>query len=81
MRVVALLREARENAGLSQADLAAKLGRGESSVSKLERGAQGIEVVELVDDCRAVGVRVSDLLGGLDGPRGLWATRLRRGSK
>lgn len=41
-RVVALLREAREKAGLSQVQLAEKLGRNQSYVSKLERGEQGI---------------------------------------
>lgn len=61
-RIVTMLREAREKAGLSQGHLAAKLGRNQSYVSKLERGAQGIEVVELIDYCRAVDVAVSDLL-------------------
>lgn len=64
-RVVVLLREAREKAGLSQGDLAAKLRREQSYVSKLERGVQGIEVVELLDYCRAVGVTPGELLGGL----------------
>lgn len=64
--MVELLRQAREKAGISQVELAAKLGRNQSYVSKSERGAQGIEVDELIDYCRAVGVKPGDVLNGLE---------------
>jgi transcriptional regulator with XRE-family HTH domain len=42
----ALLVEARKKAGLSQAQLAAKLSRPQSFVSKFERGERRLDVVE-----------------------------------
>jgi len=42
----ALLVEARKEAGLSQAQLAAKLSRPQSFVSKFERGERRLDVVE-----------------------------------
>ena len=65
-RIAALLRQAREKAGLSQSEVAAKIGRPATYLSKLERGVQGIEVVELIDYCGAVGVRPGDVLNGLE---------------
>jgi transcriptional regulator with XRE-family HTH domain len=43
-------------------ELAVKLGREQSYVSKLERGVQGIEIVEFIDYCHAVGVEPGALL-------------------
>ncbi len=49
-----MLRKARENAGLSQVDLAAKLGRTQSYVSDYERTARRLDwvaVSEVVEAC------------------------------
>lgn len=48
-RLLARLREARLEAGLTQADVAESLGRNQSFVSKCESGERRIDVVELLD--------------------------------
>jgi transcriptional regulator with XRE-family HTH domain len=45
--MLARLREARETAGLTQAQVAAKLGKPQSHVSKSESGERRIDPVEL----------------------------------
>lgn len=55
-RLCTALREARESAGLTQTDLANRLGVGQSYVSKIENGDRRIEVAELVLVCRALGI-------------------------
>jgi len=44
-----LLRRLRQRKRLRQADLAVRLGRGQSEVSKIERGVQRLDVIELRD--------------------------------
>jgi transcriptional regulator with XRE-family HTH domain len=54
-RVLAgMLRELRTNAGLTQAQLAERLAKPQSYVSKVERGERIIDVVEARWWCRAV---------------------------
>jgi len=60
------LRSARKRGGLTQVDLAAKLGETQSFVSKCERGERRIDVVELRAFCRAIGVALSAFVGRLD---------------
>ena len=50
----AALRQSREDAGLTQADLGQRLGVGQSYVSKIENGDRKLEVSELVIICRAL---------------------------
>jgi len=57
----ALIRKAREDLGLTQRALARKLGRAETSVSKIEAGNQRIDLVELADIARALRVNLADL--------------------
>lgn len=52
----ALLVAAREDAGLTQTSLAARLGKPQSYVSKYERGERRLDVVETTDIARALGV-------------------------
>jgi transcriptional regulator with XRE-family HTH domain len=54
--VIALLIEAREKAGLSQAELAAAFGLPEQLVVSYESGARLLDVGEFVAICRAIGV-------------------------
>ncbi len=54
-RLVELLVERRLAAGLSQADLAARLGRYQSVVAAMEGGGRRIGVVELLDLTEAIG--------------------------
>ena len=43
------LREARERQGMSQADLAKRLGRRQQFVSKYEAGERRLDVIEFID--------------------------------
>lgn len=55
-RLAQTLRELRQRAGLTQADMAPLLGRAQNRVSDLERGGRRIDVVEFIDYCEALGV-------------------------
>ena len=52
----ALLVTARESAGLTQAEVSAKLERPQSFVAKYEGGERRLDVVEFVQVCTALGV-------------------------
>ncbi len=52
----ALLVEGRKAAGLTQQDLAARLGRPQSFVSKYERGERRLDVVEFLEVADALGI-------------------------
>jgi transcriptional regulator with XRE-family HTH domain len=54
-RLLAALVDARQGADMTQIELAKKLGRPQSFVSKFERGERRIDVVEFRDICRAIG--------------------------
>jgi ribosome-binding protein aMBF1 (putative translation factor) len=49
-----LLIEARENAALTQYQLAARLKRPQSCVSKFERGERRLDVVEFIEVCKVL---------------------------
>ncbi len=51
-----LLRQKRKDRGLTQADLAATLGKPQSFVSKYEAGERLLSFVETIDVCRALGI-------------------------
>ncbi len=51
-----LMMEARDGAGLTQTELAEKLGRPQSYVSKYEIGERRLDVVEFLEVMRALGV-------------------------
>lgn len=48
------LRETRESAGLTQEDLAERLGETQSFISKCERGERRMDVIELREFCLAM---------------------------
>ena len=70
-RLLALLRVARKDAGVSQAELASRLGTTQTFVSKCERGERRLDVIELRTWCRALGVSTTDLLTALEHEGGL----------
>jgi transcriptional regulator with XRE-family HTH domain len=57
-----LLHEARRGAGLSQSELAHRLGRSQSFVSKYESGDLRLDLVELRFVCQALGISLSSLV-------------------
>ncbi len=59
-RLIALLREMRERAGMTQTDLAVKLGRTQSFVTQYETHRRRIDFVELLAILRVFGVSLSD---------------------
>ena len=64
--VLALLRQIRQEAGLRQEDLAERLGRPQSFVSKYETGERGLDVVELYELCAACGTSISKFASRLE---------------
>jgi transcriptional regulator with XRE-family HTH domain len=56
VQLIKLLRELRERAGLRQIDLAERLNRPQSFVSKYEAGERRLDVIELRSVCAALGV-------------------------
>jgi len=69
MRFRLLLIEARKGAGLSQADLAERLGKPQSFVSKFERGERRLDVVEFRQVADAIGIEPLRFLRKVYGPR------------
>ena len=57
-----LLREKRKGAGLSQTDLAKRLDRSQSFVSKYESGELRLDLVELRSICRTLGMSLSSFV-------------------
>ena len=68
-----LLREAREQAGVTQVELARRLAQTQSYVSKVELGDRRLDVVQLRTILAAIGMSLGDFVGrferALDGPR------------
>jgi transcriptional regulator with XRE-family HTH domain len=48
-----MLQDVRHQSGLTQVELAKKLGRGQSYVSKIERGERYLDVLEFILWCEA----------------------------
>jgi len=65
-KFLAMLREAREESGLTQTDLAKRLRTNQSSVSKCERGERRLDVIELRRWCRAIGISFASFAKDLD---------------
>lgn len=61
-RLCRLLREARTEADLRQTDLADRLGKPQSFVSKYESGERRLDLVELGEVCRALGIGLVDFV-------------------
>lgn len=61
-----LLIEARKAAGLTQGELAKKLSRPQSFVSKYERGERRLDVVEFLEVALAIGIDATNFIKKLD---------------
>jgi transcriptional regulator with XRE-family HTH domain len=57
--------EARVSASLTQAELAERLSRPQSFVSKYERGERRLDVIEFLEVSKAIGIDASKLIKDL----------------
>ncbi|MGA2146405.1 MAG: helix-turn-helix transcriptional regulator [Bryobacteraceae bacterium] len=64
--LLSLFRQARGDAGLSQVELARILHKPQSFVSKYESGTRRLDLLELRDVCRAMGISVIDFVRRFD---------------
>jgi transcriptional regulator with XRE-family HTH domain len=60
------LKTLREKAGLTQVQIAARLGLDQSYVSKIERGERYVDVLFYVDWCKACKVKPAKAIVSLD---------------
>lgn len=65
VRLIDLIVEQRNRVGLSQAELAAKLGRYQSVVSQIESGGRRIDVIELLDIAKIIELDVHAVIEDL----------------
>lgn len=64
--LVDLLRSHREAAGMSQAELSTLIDEPQSFVSKYECGARRLDLIELEQITRALGVKLSELVNAFE---------------
>jgi len=69
-RFRSLLKQIRLDTGLTQADLADRLGQPQSFVSKFESGERRIDVLELRQICVAMGIGLVDFVRLFEGEDG-----------
>ena len=62
LRLRQLLVEARERAGLTQSEVAAKLHRAQSFVSKYELGERRLDVIDFIHVCACLDVDPGDVI-------------------
>jgi transcriptional regulator with XRE-family HTH domain len=62
-----LLRRVREEAELRQEDVAARLAKPQSFISKYESGERRLDVLELREVCFALGLPITDFVKRLEG--------------
>lgn len=65
-RLLEMLKRVRLGAGLTQAQMAKKLGQPQSFVSKYESGERRLDILELKQVCRASGISTLDFLARLE---------------
>ena len=64
--VIRLLRQAREDVGLTQVDLAKRLGQTQSFVSKFERGDRRLDIIQLRTILSHLGLTLSEFVQRLE---------------
>lgn len=65
-KLLVLLRGVRVEAGLTQSELASRLSRDQTFVSKYESGERRLDVLELREVCRAIGTDFVTFIRKLD---------------
>jgi transcriptional regulator with XRE-family HTH domain len=64
--LLALLRDARRTAGLTQVELAEKIGQSQSFVSKAEIGERRLDVIQLRTMCQGLGTTLPAFVARLE---------------
>ena len=64
--VVQLLRAARKTVGVTQVELAERLGLTQSLVSKMERGDRRLDIIEVRTICLAIGISFPEFVTQLE---------------
>jgi transcriptional regulator with XRE-family HTH domain len=62
----ALLREVRVEAGLTQTELAARIKRDQTYISKYESGQRRLEMLEVREICQAIGLPLEQFVKRLE---------------
>lgn len=62
----ALLRQLRTEAGLTQTDVAQRLGQPQSFVSKYESGERRLDILELREVCQVIGISLPEFIRRLE---------------
>lgn len=62
LEIVARLRAAREHRGLSQAELATRLGKPQSYIGKIETCERRVDLVEVLRICDALGIGLGEIV-------------------
>lgn len=65
-QLITLLREVRIEAGLTQTDLAVRIGKDQTFVSKYEGGGRRLDVLELREICQALGITLEQFVRRLE---------------
>ena len=65
-KLLALLRGARVEAGLTQSELASRLAKDQTFVSKYESGERRLDILELREVCQAAGIDFVTFIRKLD---------------
>ena len=61
-----LVRDARKRAGLTQEDVAKRLGKTQSFISKCERGERRLDIVDVREICRAIGLTLPEFVADFE---------------
>ncbi|REJ82664.1 MAG: XRE family transcriptional regulator [Planctomycetota bacterium] len=64
--LLGLLRESRQHAGLTQVQLAERLGQSQSFVSKIERGETRLDLIQLRTICHSIGTTLQEFVVALE---------------
>ena len=64
-RLIDALRQARANSGLTQQQVADRLGRPQSFVAKIEGFERRLDIVEFIHLCRAIGAEPAAMLASV----------------
>lgn len=79
LAVLKVLRQIREEAGLTQAELASKIEHPQSYVSKYENGERRLNIVDLVVLCEALNVSLTSFAAKLEKELAVPASRRTTG--